>query len=37
LIKFNSIQFNIYYHSNHKTDLWQNKDKNILQVRKKQE
>ena len=29
------FQFNIYCHLNHKTDLWQNKDKNILQVRKK--
>ena len=33
--KFNSIQFNMYCHLNHKTDLSQNKDKNILQIRKK--
>jgi len=32
LIQFNSI---FYCHLNHKTDLWLNKDKNILQVRKK--
>ena len=37
-IEINSIQFNsiFYCHLNHKTDLWQNKDENILQVRKKQ-
>ena len=31
----NSIQFNIYCHLNHKTDLWQNKDKHIQQAKEK--